>query len=66
MSSMCPTIVVQNNATGQQRAVKMVVGAAGGSRITTSTALVSKLVFDPKIYKQFGLPEPIKQAVLLY
>lgn len=38
LSSMCPTIIIDEN-----KDVLMIVGAAGGSRITTSVAQVSFL-----------------------
>lgn len=37
MSSMCPTIII--NGDGD---VEMIIGAAGGSKITTSVASVNK------------------------
>lgn len=36
MSSMCPSIILDNNKN-----VLLLIGAAGGSKITTSTAYVS-------------------------
>ena len=36
MSSMCPSIIVNNKGD-----VKMIIGGAGGSKITTSVAYVS-------------------------
>lgn len=59
MSSMCPTIIFQNNA------VKMVVGGSGGTKITTSIAQVilnalffgfdlKKSVVDPRLHNQLS------------
>ena len=44
LSSMCPSVVVKFDQTGNTDFVKMVAGASGGTRITTSTALVSHSV----------------------
>jgi len=50
MSSTCPSIFLDNNGD-----VKMIVGSAGGSRITTSVAQT--------ILRYFVLNEPIEKAV---
>lgn len=46
MSSMCPAIVFDNHA-GR---VKLVTGAAGGSKITTATAMVGFSVLCSEVY----------------
>lgn len=40
MSSMCPTIVLDKNGD-----IKMVIGGAGGSKITSAVAYVSRYTF---------------------
>ncbi|KAK3107605.1 hypothetical protein FSP39_018203 [Pinctada imbricata] len=53
LSSMCPMVMVDKTGV-----VKMVVGAAGGSRITTSTAFVASkvLLFGDNIKQAIDFP----------
>lgn len=50
LSSMCPTIIIDKNGD-----VQMIIGAAGGTKITTSVAYV--------IYRHLWLKEPLQTAV---
>lgn len=50
LSSMCPTIIIDKNGD-----VQMIIGAAGGTKITTSVAFV--------IYRHLWLKEPLQAAV---
>ncbi|XP_055062491.2 glutathione hydrolase 1 proenzyme [Misgurnus anguillicaudatus] len=56
LSSMCPTIIMDNSNPKHKR-VKMLIGASGGTKITTATALVilNYLFFD------YGLKKAVDQ-----
>ncbi|KAJ6638687.1 Scoloptoxin SSD14 [Pseudolycoriella hygida] len=47
LSSMCPTIVIDRNGE-----VKMVIGSAGGTRITSAVSfiIITKLMFDEPLF----------------
>jgi gamma-glutamyltranspeptidase/glutathione hydrolase/leukotriene-C4 hydrolase len=48
LSSMCPTIILDENGD-----VLLLIGGAGGSKITTSTAYVSVLSISPQIHNLY-------------
>lgn len=50
LSSMCPTIIIDKEGD-----VQMIIGAAGGTKITTAVAYV--------IYRHLWLKEPLQTAV---